>query len=83
MEGRTKRCVDAHETHGLVEFVRRVVEMRKTERTFRRLQTRYGVSCRIIGTGDQLTRDIEPAQLAGLAAVHDDNDDDSRGKCSE
>ncbi|NKK03285.1 HAD hydrolase-like protein [Rhizobium leguminosarum bv. viciae] len=69
-EGSRKRVIRTIEHHRLGEFIDRVFEAPKTVRMFERVKhlARDGQSIYMIG--DQLTRDIRPANDAGLKTIY-------------
>ncbi|CDZ54373.1 HAD family hydrolase [Neorhizobium galegae] len=69
-EGSRKRVVRTIESHQLGEFIDRVFEAPKTVRMFDRVKklARKGQSIYVIG--DQLTRDIRPANEAGVKTIY-------------
>ncbi|MBX5227517.1 HAD family hydrolase [Rhizobium sp. NLR9b] len=69
-EGSRKRVIRTIESHQLGEFIDRVFEAPKTVRMFERVKklARKGQSIYVIG--DQLTRDIRPANEAGVRTIY-------------
>lgn len=69
-EGSRKRVLRTVQSHRLDEFIDRVFEAPKTARMFERVKSlaREGQSVYVIG--DQLTRDIRPANDAGLTTIY-------------
>jgi putative hydrolase of the HAD superfamily len=69
-EGSRKRVIRTIESHRLGEFIDRVFEAPKTVRMFVRVKklARKGQSIYVIG--DQLTRDIRPANEAGVQTIY-------------
>lgn len=69
-EGSRKRVVRTIEFHQLGEFIYRVFEAPKTVRMFERVKKLASTDQRIYVIGDQLTRDIQPANEAGVTTIY-------------
>nr|WP_165933098.1 HAD hydrolase-like protein [Rhizobium sp. BK068] len=69
-EGSRKRVMRTIESHQLGEFVDRIFEAPKTTRMFERVRKLATVGQSIYVIGDQLTRDIRPANEAGVKTIY-------------
>ncbi|MGW9946522.1 putative hydrolase of the HAD superfamily [Rhizobium leguminosarum] len=69
-EGSRKRVMRTIESHQLSGFVDRVFEAPKTVRMFERVKKLATVNQSIYVIGDQLTRDIRPANEAGVKTIY-------------
>ncbi|NYT32068.1 HAD family hydrolase [Rhizobium sp. WYCCWR 11128] len=69
-EGSRKRVMRTIESHQLGGFVDRVFEAPKTVRMFERVKKLATVNQSIYVIGDQLTRDIRPANEAGVKTIY-------------
>lgn len=69
-EGSRKRVMRTIESQQLGEFVDRVFEAPKTVRMFERVKKLATVGQSIYVIGDQLTRDIRPANEAGVKTIY-------------
>jgi putative hydrolase of the HAD superfamily len=69
-EGARGRVARTADQHGLSRVFERIVEARKSERLFQRVQKLGRVRAPAFMVGDQLRRDIEPAKAAGLVTIY-------------
>ncbi|MBY5645550.1 HAD family hydrolase [Rhizobium leguminosarum] len=69
-EGSRRRILRSVEYHQLIAFIDRVFEAPKTERMFARVKTLTKPEQSIYVIGDQLTRDIAPANRAGIPSIY-------------
>lgn len=69
-EGSRKRVIRTIESHQLGKFIDRVFEAPKTVRMFERVKKLATVGQSIYVIGDQLTRDIRPANEAGIKTIY-------------
>ncbi|MCP2138569.1 putative hydrolase of the HAD superfamily [Rhizobium sp. SLBN-94] len=69
-EGSRKRVIRTIQSHHLGEFIDRVFEAPKTVRMFERVKKLSTVNQSIYVIGDQLTRDIRPANEAGVKTIY-------------
>jgi len=69
-EGSRKRVTRTIEQHGLDVYINRVFEAPKTSRMFERVKGLAKGGQTIYMIGDQFTRDIQPANEAGLKTIY-------------
>jgi len=69
-EGDKKRIVELLFLHGLSDYVSKVIEGKKSLELYKRLLQLTGNAENTLMIGDQLDRDVLPAQKAGLIGVH-------------
>jgi len=69
-EGSRDRVTRTASEHGLEDYIDRIIEAPKTKRLYERVLRLTGRAGRAFMIGDQLQRDIVPAQSAGLRTIY-------------